>query len=193
MMRFDEKSSNFYCTEIGRIASHFYVQCSSVETYNEVLRRHMNETEFLRVNPEAGLFFFDSSYLPVPLHSSISVLVSRILQNCRMVYATRRLLNHSGKVNMQWYSFILERTHQKQLRNWEVKMILWHQANSWTNIIELSLLFPGDVSVLARENDAPCCEYGNKLEWRPSLDLVLGGGGIREGHRGCWVSKFFIL
>ncbi|KAL6288456.1 hypothetical protein ACE6H2_005966 [Prunus campanulata] len=45
MMRFDEKSSNFCCTEIGRIASHFYIQCSSVETYNEMLRRHMNETE----------------------------------------------------------------------------------------------------------------------------------------------------
>ncbi|ONI05133.1 hypothetical protein PRUPE_6G357800, partial [Prunus persica] len=87
MMRFDEKSSNFYCTEIGRIASHFDIQCSSVETYNEMLRPHMNETEvivfvnyFLRVNPEAGLFFFDFSYRPVPLHSSISVLVSRILQ-----------------------------------------------------------------------------------------------------------------
>ncbi|CAL8166650.1 unnamed protein product [Prunus armeniaca] len=37
MMRLDEKSSNFYCTEIGRIASHFYVQRSSVETYKYTL------------------------------------------------------------------------------------------------------------------------------------------------------------
>ncbi|CAL2258194.1 unnamed protein product [Prunus armeniaca] len=27
----------------------------------------LNYLEFLRVNPEAGLFFFDSSYRPVPL------------------------------------------------------------------------------------------------------------------------------
>ncbi|KAI5331061.1 hypothetical protein L3X38_021187 [Prunus dulcis] len=47
MMRFDEKSGNFYCTELGRIASHFYIQYSSVETYNEMLRRHMNETEVI--------------------------------------------------------------------------------------------------------------------------------------------------
>lgn len=45
MMRFDEKSGNFYCTELGRIASHFYIQYSSVETYNEMLRRHMSDTE----------------------------------------------------------------------------------------------------------------------------------------------------
>lgn len=44
MMRYDEKSGNFYCTELGRIASHFYLQYSSVETYNEMLRRHMSES-----------------------------------------------------------------------------------------------------------------------------------------------------
>ncbi|KAB5524787.1 hypothetical protein DKX38_022536 [Salix brachista] len=47
MMRFDEKSANFYRTELGRIASHFYIQYSSVETYNEMLRRHMNDSEVI--------------------------------------------------------------------------------------------------------------------------------------------------
>nr|GEV18926.1 DExH-box ATP-dependent RNA helicase DExH14 [Tanacetum cinerariifolium] len=47
MMRFDEKSGNFYCTELGRIASHFYIHYSSVETYNEMLRRHMSDTEII--------------------------------------------------------------------------------------------------------------------------------------------------
>lgn len=45
MMRYDEKSGNFYCTELGRIASHFYLQYTNVETYNEMLRRHMSESE----------------------------------------------------------------------------------------------------------------------------------------------------
>nr|XP_043640038.1 DExH-box ATP-dependent RNA helicase DExH14 [Erigeron canadensis] len=47
MMRFDEKSGNFYCTELGRIASHFYIHYSSVETYNEMLRRHMSDSEII--------------------------------------------------------------------------------------------------------------------------------------------------
>lgn len=50
MMRFDEKSGNFYCTELGRIASHFYIQYSSVETYNEMLRRHMNDSEVIKMS-----------------------------------------------------------------------------------------------------------------------------------------------
>lgn len=57
MMRFDEKSGNFYCTELGRIASHFYIHYSSVETYNEMLRRHMNDTEVI------GYIAFDTCFL----------------------------------------------------------------------------------------------------------------------------------
>ncbi|XP_074317082.1 DExH-box ATP-dependent RNA helicase DExH14 [Silene latifolia] len=47
MMRFDEKSGNFYCTELGRIASHFYIHYSSVETYNEMLKRYMSDNEVI--------------------------------------------------------------------------------------------------------------------------------------------------
>lgn len=58
MMRFDEKSGNFYCTELGRIASHFYIHYSSVETYNEMLRRHMNDSEVSYHNIWAFSFLF---------------------------------------------------------------------------------------------------------------------------------------
>lgn len=56
MMRFDEKSGNFYCTELGRIASHFYLQYSSVETYNEMLRRHMSESEVINMVAHSSEF-----------------------------------------------------------------------------------------------------------------------------------------
>ncbi|KAK9116484.1 hypothetical protein Sjap_015431 [Stephania japonica] len=56
MMRFDEKSGNFYCTELGRIASHFYIQYSSVETYNEMLKRHMNDSEIINMVARSSEF-----------------------------------------------------------------------------------------------------------------------------------------
>ncbi|CAL8144224.1 unnamed protein product [Prunus armeniaca] len=80
MMRLDEKSSNFYCTEIGRIASHFYVQCTLDSSYCRCI----------------------SESPPIELQNGICY---------------KKLLTHSGKINKQWYSFILERTQQQQLRN----------------------------------------------------------------------------
>ncbi|TYG41947.1 hypothetical protein ES288_D12G217100v1 [Gossypium darwinii] len=56
MMRFDEKSGNFYCTELGRIASDFYIQYSSVETYNEMLRRHMSDSEVIEMVAHSSEF-----------------------------------------------------------------------------------------------------------------------------------------
>ncbi|CAI5520447.1 unnamed protein product [Closterium sp. Naga37s-1] len=47
MMRFDERSGQLYVTELGRVASHFYIRYTSVETYNELLRRHMSESEIV--------------------------------------------------------------------------------------------------------------------------------------------------
>lgn len=47
MMRFDEKSGNLYVTDLGRVASHFYIQYTSVETYNNMLKGHMNESELI--------------------------------------------------------------------------------------------------------------------------------------------------
>ena len=45
MARFDEKSGNLYVTELGRVASHFYIRHSSIVIYNELLKRHMSEAE----------------------------------------------------------------------------------------------------------------------------------------------------
>ena len=45
MMAFDEKSGNLYVTDLGRVASHYYIQYTSVETYNNMLKQHMNESD----------------------------------------------------------------------------------------------------------------------------------------------------
>ena len=58
MMRFDEKSGNLYVTDLGRVASHFYIQYTSVETYNEMLKRHMNEAEVVYFSSVASTIFY---------------------------------------------------------------------------------------------------------------------------------------
>lgn len=49
MVRFDERSGNIYTAEMGRVASHFYIRQSSIETYNSSLKPHINEEDALYI------------------------------------------------------------------------------------------------------------------------------------------------
>lgn len=40
---------NFQCTELGRIASHYYCTRTSVSTYNQLLKPTLSEIELFRV------------------------------------------------------------------------------------------------------------------------------------------------
>lgn len=45
MARFDERSGQLYVTELGRVASHFYIRHKSIVAFNELLKPHMTESE----------------------------------------------------------------------------------------------------------------------------------------------------
>lgn len=49
MAVFDEKSGNLYVTEMGRVASHYYIQHGSIETYNERLKPHMSRADLFEM------------------------------------------------------------------------------------------------------------------------------------------------
>lgn len=85
MMRFDEKSGNFYCTELGRIASHFYIQFSSVETYNEMLRRHMSDSE-VGFDQLHSIGYHGCAFLTFSSKCLITILLVTMMsaQSCRI-------------------------------------------------------------------------------------------------------------
>ena len=45
MLRFDPRSGNLAVTDMGRVASHFYIQNESIATFNELLARMPNASE----------------------------------------------------------------------------------------------------------------------------------------------------
>ena len=45
MARFDERSGNMYVTDLGRVASHFYIRHASIVVFSEHLKPHMDESE----------------------------------------------------------------------------------------------------------------------------------------------------
>ncbi|EGG24784.1 DEAD/DEAH box helicase [Cavenderia fasciculata] len=56
MIRFDRASGNFFTTDLGRIASHYYIKHPSIETFNEILKEHMNQEQILTLLTNSSEF-----------------------------------------------------------------------------------------------------------------------------------------
>lgn len=54
MARFDKRSGNLGVTDLGRIASHYYIKYGTIEAFNNMLNPHLSEAEGLHVS-----FFVD--------------------------------------------------------------------------------------------------------------------------------------
>lgn len=52
MIRFDEKSSNLSATDLGRVASHFYVNHDTISNFNDLLKPKLND---------AGMFYHEKT------------------------------------------------------------------------------------------------------------------------------------
>lgn len=49
MIRFDPRSGNIGVTDLGRIASHYYIKHGTIEAFNAMLTAHLSEAEALHV------------------------------------------------------------------------------------------------------------------------------------------------
>lgn len=56
MARFDQRSGNLYVTDLGRVASHFYIKQASIEVFNELLKPHMTEADVLSMISKSSEF-----------------------------------------------------------------------------------------------------------------------------------------
>jgi len=56
MVRFDARSGALHATELGRIASHFYVSAASVVAWSECLKPNMTEADFLAMLSRSSEF-----------------------------------------------------------------------------------------------------------------------------------------
>ncbi|CAL8467727.1 g7265 [Coccomyxa elongata] len=58
LVKYDRRSGNFQATDLGRIASHYYVKYHSLATYNEHLKNTMGDIELLRLFAMSDEFRF---------------------------------------------------------------------------------------------------------------------------------------
>ncbi|EDW14615.1 activating signal cointegrator 1 complex subunit 3 [Drosophila mojavensis] len=56
MMRFNQRTMDMNITDLGRTASHFYIKYDTVETFNELMKPYMTESELLAMMSQAQEF-----------------------------------------------------------------------------------------------------------------------------------------
>ncbi|MEW5302418.1 MAG: hypothetical protein WDW36_005207 [Sanguina aurantia] len=100
MAVFDEKSGNLYVTELGRVASHFYIRHQSMVVFNECLKPHMTEAELLAMIAQSSEF--DS----MMVREEEMPEVEKLLRNSCPYDVKGGMENKVGKVNILMQAWI---------------------------------------------------------------------------------------
>lgn len=69
LIKYERSSGRFQSTELGRIASHYYVTYSSMATYNQHLRPTMSHLELFRV------FALSNEFKLIPVRQDVCTLL----------------------------------------------------------------------------------------------------------------------
>ena len=98
LIKYDRRSGNFQVTDLGRIASHYYVTYHSIATFNEHLKPTMGDIEMLRLFSLSD----EVSVVPSTAHwpaETLQPAVSRKSAACKLVSDPNRiqqLFAHQG-------------------------------------------------------------------------------------------------
>lgn len=77
LLKYDRKTGAFQTTELGRIASHYYVTYSSMSVYNQHLKPSMSSIELFRV------FALSNEFKLIPVRRITSPHIVISLTPCR--------------------------------------------------------------------------------------------------------------
>ena len=73
LVKYDRKTGRFQVTELGRIASHFYITNTSMATYNQHLKPMMGHIELFRV------FALSDEFKYIPVREEEKLELSKLL------------------------------------------------------------------------------------------------------------------
>uniref|UniRef100_A0A3B3DTQ4 Activating signal cointegrator 1 complex subunit 3 n=1 Tax=Oryzias melastigma TaxID=30732 RepID=A0A3B3DTQ4_ORYME len=100
MIRFEERTGYFACTDLGRTASHFYIRYNTIETFNELFSSQNTEADILNIVSKAEEF----EQLKVR-EEELEELDQMLVNYCHLL-AAGGVENSYGKVNILLQTYI---------------------------------------------------------------------------------------
>jgi pre-mRNA-splicing helicase BRR2 len=74
LIKYDKKTGRFQGTELGRIASHYYISHQSMSTYNQHLKPHMSQIDLFRV------FALSDEFKYIPVREEEKLELSKMIE-----------------------------------------------------------------------------------------------------------------
>jgi pre-mRNA-splicing helicase BRR2 len=99
LIRYDRKSGTFQSTELGRIASHYYITSESVQVYNLLLKPTLSEIELFRV------FSLSSEFKNITVREEEKLELTKLLERVP-IPIKESIEEPSAKVNVLLQAYI---------------------------------------------------------------------------------------
>ncbi|CAK4141075.1 unnamed protein product [Aphanomyces euteiches] len=98
MIKFDQRRGEFAVTNLGRVASHYYITHGTIETFNEMLDQYMEDEDVLNV------ICSSSEFEQVQVREDETVELDRIKKSCKL--PVKGDSSSSGKANVLLQAYI---------------------------------------------------------------------------------------
>uniref|UniRef100_A0A452IE01 U5 small nuclear ribonucleoprotein 200 kDa helicase n=1 Tax=Gopherus agassizii TaxID=38772 RepID=A0A452IE01_9SAUR len=99
LVKYDKKTGNFQVTELGRIASHYYITNETVQTYNQLLKPTLSEIELFRV------FSLSSEFKNITVREEEKLELQKLLERVP-IPVKESIEEPSAKINVLLQAFI---------------------------------------------------------------------------------------
>ncbi|CAI9566255.1 unnamed protein product [Staurois parvus] len=99
LLKYDKKMGNFQVTELGRIASHYYITNDSMQTYNQLLKPTLSEIELFRV------FSLSSEFKNITVREEEKLELQKLLERVP-IPVKESIEEPSAKINVLLQAFI---------------------------------------------------------------------------------------
>uniref|UniRef100_A0A8C1M603 BRR2 homolog n=1 Tax=Cyprinus carpio TaxID=7962 RepID=A0A8C1M603_CYPCA len=99
LVKYDKRSGNFQVTDLGRIASHFYITHESIMTYNQLLKPTLSEIELFRV------FSLSSEFRNITVREEEKLELQKLLERVP-IPVKESIEEPSAKINVLLQAYI---------------------------------------------------------------------------------------
>ncbi|KAM7391571.1 hypothetical protein PAMP_022252 [Pampus punctatissimus] len=99
LIKYDKRTGSFQVTDLGRIASHFYITHDSIQTYNQLLKPTLSEIELFRV------FSLSSEFRNITVREEEKLELQKLLERVP-IPVKESIEEPSAKINVLLQAFI---------------------------------------------------------------------------------------